>query len=132
MTQPGPTGESVPPGAYPPPAAGAYPPPAPGVPPSGYAPAYPAGPRTNTLAIVSLIASISAFVVLPFLGSVAGVITGHLALSQIGRTGEQGRGLALGGLIAGYIGVGLAVLGVIVLLLFWGFLLTAVAQTSYS
>lgn len=66
--------------------------------PYGYSPA----PRTNTLAIVSLV---SAFVV-----SIVAVITGHIALSQIKRTGETGRGMALAGLILGYIGVGFGVL----------------------
>ncbi|WP_348788538.1 DUF4190 domain-containing protein [Leifsonia sp. NPDC080035] len=65
--------------------------------PYGYA-----APRTNTLAIVSLV---SAFVV-----SIVAVITGHIALSQIKRTGETGRGLALAGLIIGYVGVGFTVL----------------------
>tara|TARA_B100000378_G_scaffold222820_1_gene186372 strand:+ start:941 stop:1333 length:393 start_codon:yes stop_codon:yes gene_type:complete len=130
MTQPGPYEAPTPPGTYPPPAPGTH--------PGGYAPAYPAyptyptGPRTNSLAIVSLIASISAFVVLPFLGSLAGVITGHMALSQISRSGEQGRGLALAGLIVGYVGLGLVVLGIIAFALFWGFLFTAMSQAAYT
>jgi peptidyl-prolyl cis-trans isomerase B (cyclophilin B) len=53
--------------------------------------------NTNTLAIVSLVASI--------LGgfAIVGIITGHIALNQIKRTGEKGRGLALAGLIVGYV-----------------------------
>lgn len=51
--------------------------------------------KTNTLAIVSLIAA--------FLFAIVGVITGHIALKQIEQTGEQGRGLALAGLIISYI-----------------------------
>ena len=57
----------------------------------------PASERYNVLAIVSLI---SAFFV-----SLAAVITGHIALSQIKRTGEKGRGLAIAGLVLGYLGV---------------------------
>jgi hypothetical protein len=71
---------------------------------------------TNTLAIVSLIASISAYVILPFVGSIVGVITGHISLSQIKQTGENGRGMALTGTILGWVGIGLAVLGLILLL----------------
>ena len=89
-------------------------------------------PTLRTIAIVSLIASISAFVILPFLGSLAGVITGHMSLSQISRTGEQGRGLALAGLIVGYVGLALAVIGVIAVMLFFGVFLTAVSQSTYS
>jgi hypothetical protein len=54
-----------------------------------------AGPRTNTLAIVALIA---AFVV-----PLAGIIVGHIALGQIKKTGEAGHGLALWGTILGYV-----------------------------
>jgi hypothetical protein len=51
----------------------------------------------NTLAIVSLVSA--------FLVSIAGIVTGHIALSQIRRTGERGRGLAVGGLVVGYAGL---------------------------
>lgn len=53
--------------------------------------------KTNTLAIVSL--------VLAFVVSLGAVICGHIALSQIKKTGEQGRGLAIAGLVLGYIGL---------------------------
>jgi peptidyl-prolyl cis-trans isomerase B (cyclophilin B) len=59
--------------------------------------AYAPEPGTNVLAIVSLV---SAFFV-----SLVAIITGHIALSQIKRTGEKGRGLALAGLIIGYAGI---------------------------
>ncbi|WJL95474.1 DUF4190 domain-containing protein [Microbacterium sp. ET2] len=87
--------------------------------PYGAAPygAY-AAPKTNVLAIVSLISSIASFVVLPFIGSLVGVITGHMGLSQIKRTGEQGRGLALAGTIVGYVGLGFILLLVLFFLSF--------------
>lgn len=87
--------------------------------PYGSAPygAY-AAPKTNVLAIVSLISSIASFVILPFIGSLVGVITGHMALSQIKRTGEQGRGLALAGTIVGYVGLGFILLLVLFFLSF--------------
>jgi hypothetical protein len=53
-----------------------------------------APPRTNVLAIVAIVAG--------FMAPIAGIVTGHLALRQIERSGEEGRGLALTGLIAGY------------------------------
>ena len=49
---------------------------------------------TNTFALVS--------VVLAFIVPIAGIVFGHLALGQIKRNGDTGRGLALTGLIAGY------------------------------
>lgn len=58
-------------------------------------------PRTNTYAIVSLV---SAFVISPL-----AVIFGHLSLKQIKSTGEQGRGMAIAGLVLGYLGILVAV-----------------------
>ena len=77
-----------------------------------------ASTQTNTLAIVSLVSSIVGMFSLG-LGYIAGVVTGHIALGQIKRSGEQGRGMALAGLIIGYVGIGLSVLllaGVIALI----------------
>ena len=39
-----------------------------------------------------------------------GVIFGHVAISQINKTGEGGRGLAVAGLVIGYIGCALGLL----------------------
>lgn len=51
--------------------------------------------KTNTLAIVSLVFAL--------LAPLVGAILGHVALSQITRRGEQGRGLALAGIIVGWV-----------------------------
>jgi hypothetical protein len=73
------------------------PPAAPGYQAPGYAaaPGYAPGPKTNVLAIVAII--------LGFLVPIGGIITGHIALSQIKKTGEAGHGLALAGTIVGYV-----------------------------
>jgi hypothetical protein len=57
----------------------------------------PANPRTNPLAIVAL--------VLGFVFPLIAIPVGHVSRSQIRRTGEQGDGMALAGLILGYLGV---------------------------
>jgi len=62
--------------------------------PTPYAATGPAA-KTNTLAIIALILGI----VVP----IGGIIVGHIALSQIKKTGEAGRGLALTGTILGYV-----------------------------
>ena len=68
---------------------GAYPPPP-------YDPyGYPRPRPTNGMAIASLIC---AFVFAPL-----GIIFGHVSLSQIKRTGEEGHGLAIAGLIISYL-----------------------------
>ena len=72
--------------------------------PAGTEALYPTAPRTNTLAVVSFV---SAFFV-----SLAAVITGHIALAQIRARGEAGRGLAIAGLVLGYLG--LAILAAVI------------------
>lgn len=82
-------------------------------PPPAAAPyaAAPTGPKTNTLAIVSL--------VLAFFISLGAVICGHIALSQIKKTGENGRGLAIAGLILGYLGLIAGLIGTIIWISFF-------------
>jgi hypothetical protein len=75
--------------------------------------AYPPARRTNSMAIVSLVAGIAAFVLVPLVAGVVAVITGHVARGQIRRTGEDGNGLALAGLILGYLNLALAVLAIL-------------------
>ena len=64
---------------------------------------------TNSLAITSLICGIAQFMFGP-LATIPAVVCGHVARSQIRRTGEQGAGMALAGLILGWVGVGFTVL----------------------
>ncbi len=89
----------------------AYPPQQPGP----YAVARP----TNSLAIVSLVAGIGSYVVVPVIGAIVAIITGHMARGQIRQTGEGGSGLALAGLILGYLHLALAIIaiGVVVIIL---------------
>lgn len=79
-------------------------------PPAGFAPpvSFASGSKTNVFAVPALVFGI--------LGSVLGIVFGHLSLSQIKRTGEGGRGLALAGLIVGYVQIGLVVLGGLIVL----------------
>jgi peptidyl-prolyl cis-trans isomerase B (cyclophilin B) len=68
---------------------GAYPPPP-------YDPyGYPRPRPTNGMAVASLFCA--------FLFAPLGIIFGHVSLSQIKRTGEDGHGLAVAGLIIGYL-----------------------------
>jgi hypothetical protein len=74
--------------------------------PAGYGPpdGYPPPPwalrrPTNTLAVVSL--------VLAFVCAPAGLVLGIVARRQIRRTGEEGAGLALAGIIVGSLWTGL-------------------------
>ena len=88
--------------------------------PQQYPPQYPQqqypppAPSTSGAAIVSLIASISAFFIFPIIGSIVGIIAGNSAKNDIRSRPYQvtGEGLAQAGIIIGWIGLGLAVLGI--------------------
>jgi hypothetical protein len=76
-------------------------------PPQQYPPQQPpyviaARPPYDGLAITSFIFGLLWF---GWLGSILAVIFGHIALRNIRRTHASGRGLAIAGLILGYIGL---------------------------
>jgi hypothetical protein len=80
-------------------------------------------PRTSSLAIVSLIFGILAYVFLPFVGALIAVICGHSARSEIRRAPPgslNGDGLALAGLILDWIQLAFTAIAVVffVLVLF--------------
>jgi hypothetical protein len=57
---------------------------------------------TNGLAIASLVTGLFW---MWWIGSVLAIVFGHTALKQIERTGQSGRGMAIAGLVLGYIGL---------------------------
>lgn len=80
-------------------------------------------PRTSSLATVSLIFGILGYVFLPFIGALVAVICGHAARAEIRRAPPgtiDGDGLAMAGLVLGWIQLALCVLVVafFVLMLF--------------
>ncbi len=68
------------------------------------------------MAIGALVASIAGTAVCG-IGSIVGIILGYIALNQIKRTGEQGRGMAVAGIIIGYVIVALVVLYIVVVVI---------------
>ncbi|MFX0593987.1 DUF4190 domain-containing protein [Melissospora conviva] len=131
MTNPQPPAESPAPSAPPavsaPPASSA--PPAPWAAPAPWAPpavwpgpygyAQPGPPPettpTNGLAISSLILSVGGFFLLTCLGigglvGMAGAILGHVSRRQIRERDEEGDGLAIAGIIIGWIAAGIGLI----------------------
>jgi hypothetical protein len=97
-------------------------PPAPG-PPAPYPLPTTVQAPTNGMAIASFVCGIGQLIGGPIAG-IAAIILGHQARRRIRLTGEQGDGLAVTGLVLGYIGtVGLVVLGLL------AFLLLGIAST---
>jgi hypothetical protein len=69
------------------------------------APGYRLAAPTNSMAIAALV---SALVFAPL-----GIVFGHIALSQLKHSGEDGKGLAIAGVVIGYVGTALFVLALV-------------------
>lgn len=79
--------------------------------------------RTSTLAVVSLVFGILCWIGLPFIGAVVAVICGHAARGEIRRAPPgaiEGDGMAVAGLILGWIHLLMLVLAALAFLLFFG------------
>lgn len=72
----------------------------------GYPTTTPPARKTNGLAVASLVLGLTGFVTCGFT-SILAVVFGHVALSQIRRDHTDGRGMAIGGLVLGWILTGL-------------------------
>ncbi|HNV83498.1 MAG TPA: DUF4190 domain-containing protein [Arenimonas sp.] len=88
--------------------------------------------ETSTLAITSLISGILGWTLLPWLGSIVAIITGHMARKEIRNNPatKEGDGMALAGLIMGWAMVALSILSLIVIVLFFGGLLAVLGVTA--
>ena len=78
--------------------------------------------QTSTLAIISLVAGILGWTVLPFLASIAAVICGHMARKEIRLAPDrlEGDGLAIAGLVLGYLSIAMLLLIVVGIFLLFG------------
>src|ERR1700719_3882510 len=74
----------------------------------------PTAPRTALLAIVSLVLAVLSFACIPIVAVIPAIVCGHIAWSKISKSGGalQGKGIAIAGLIVGYLAVPWAVLQV--------------------
>jgi hypothetical protein len=84
----------------------------------GYYPQVAPLPPTSGLAVGSLVCGIAEFFTLG-LAAIPAVILGHMARAQIRQTGERGDGMAVAGLVLGY----LAIAG-------WAFIMLVIASRS--
>lgn len=90
--------------------------------------------QTSSLAIVSLVAGILGWTLLPFLGSVGAIIAGHMARREIRRSGGalDGDGLAITGLVLGWASVLFTVIGILIAILFFGGIAALLAWLGLS
>ncbi|MCR6661982.1 MAG: DUF4190 domain-containing protein [Luteimonas sp.] len=77
---------------------------------------------TSPLAIVSMVFGILGWTLVPWIGSIVAVITGHLARGEIRRAPEslEGDGMAIAGLVLGYAMLALSLVGLVLVLVFFG------------
>ena len=85
--------------------------------PGGYAAPYGGGgwaptPRINGLAIASMVCGI---VWIYWIGSILALVFGYIAKNQIDKSngGETGRGMAIAGIVLGWVGVGILTLVIV-------------------
>jgi len=94
-----------------------YYPPAPQYQPGPYQQPYPYQPYgpprpTNGLAVASMVLGI---LWVYWIGSILALVFGYVARDQIKRSGQGGDGMAIAGIVLGWVGVGFLILG----LAFW-------------
>jgi len=84
-----------------------------------YQPAYPTTRTTSNMAIVSLVFGILSWIVLPFIGAIVAVVCGHMARSEIRHApvdaALEGDGMAVAGMVLGYLHLALVVVGLVIL-----------------
>lgn len=84
----------------------------------------PRPPATNTLAIVSLVFGILAWTVAPLVGAIVAIITGHMARGELRVSQpaghETGDGLAVAGLVLGWLQLVLLVMAFFAVIFIFG------------
>ncbi|SDQ57553.1 protein of unknown function [Pseudoxanthomonas sp. CF385] len=77
---------------------------------------------TSSLAIASLVSGILGWTLLPFIGTLVAIVTGHMARGEIRRSAGalDGDGLAIGGLILGWLSALVWIVGLVVIFMFLG------------
>ncbi len=89
--------------------------------------------QTSSLAIISLVSGISSWFVLPILGGIIAVFTGHMARKEIRESEGRLTGMewANAGLALGYIHLALVAIGICVLVLIVAALIAVGASTIH-
>ena len=80
-------------------------------------------PRTSTTAVLSLVFGILSWCVLPLVGAIVAVVTGHVARGEIRRAPPgtvEGDGMDVAGLVLGWTNLALMVLGLFLVLFVFG------------
>jgi uncharacterized protein DUF4190 len=77
--------------------------------------------QNSTLAVISLVTGILGWTLLPFLGSLVAIVTGHMARKEIRQNPAlEGDTMAIIGLVLGWVAVIGTVLAILAFLLLFG------------
>ncbi len=90
--------------------------------------------QTCSTATISLVFGILSWLVLPLIGAVIAIVCGHLARTEIRSAPDrlEGDGLAVGGLILGYLHLLMIALFIMVIFMFLGGLAFFVALANHA
>lgn len=88
-------------------------------------------PKTNGKSIATLVLGICSLVIpyVGFLPGIIGIILGAMSLKEIKQSGDQGRGLAIGGLVCSIIGT--ILWGIILIIILLAVVFIASDSNSY-
>jgi len=76
---------------------------------------------TSSFAVTSLVCGILGWTLFPFIGSILAIIFGHMARAEIRREPDKdGDGMAVAGLLLGYLSFLIAVVAIVFIVLFLG------------
>ena len=89
---------------------------------------------TSSLAIASLVSGILGWTLLPFIGTIVAIITGHMARAEIRRSAGaiDGNGLAIAGLVLGWGSIIITILGILIAVMFFGGIAALLAWLGFS
>lgn len=78
--------------------------------------------QNSALAVASLVSGLLGWTLVPLIGSIVAIVTGHMARAEIRREPERlhGDGMALSGLILGYASIAVGLLAIAAFMLFFG------------
>jgi len=90
--------------------------------------------QTCSTAMISLVFGILSWFALPIIGAVIAVVCGHMARAEIRRSANtlEGDGLAVGGLVLGYLHLAIILLIIVVVFMFLGGLAFFVALAHHA
>ena len=93
---------------------------------------YPRPPETCPLAVASLVCGIASFMVVPVVAALPAVVCGHMSLARIRASANAlgGRGMAVWGLVLGYLNLALLVLLGLLFFTFAATIFGVVSQTA--